>query len=106
MRRLSDLSPAPDGMGESQLTTVMPASAAACVAGSSWSPALLDTMIASTPWVTALVTNSTCPVVSVQVAGATNSASATPSRSEEHTSELQSLMRISYAVFCLQKKIT
>src|SRR3546814_6076983 len=26
-------------------------------------------------------------------------------RSEEHTSELQSLMRISYAVFCLQKKI-
>src|SRR3546814_9201434 len=27
-------------------------------------------------------------------------------RSEEHTSELQSLMRISYAVFCLTKKIT
>src|SRR3546814_1556519 len=27
-------------------------------------------------------------------------------RSEEHTSELQSLMRISYAVFCLQKKMT
>src|SRR3546814_602024 len=27
------------------------------------------------------------------------------SRSEEHTSELQSLMRISYAVFCLKKKI-
>src|SRR3546814_3446617 len=27
-------------------------------------------------------------------------------RSEEHTSELQSLMRSSYAVFCLQKKIT
>src|SRR3546814_5868765 len=27
-----------------------------------------------------------------------------PYRSEEHTSELQSLMRISYAVFCLQKK--
>src|SRR3546814_1938381 len=27
-------------------------------------------------------------------------------RSEEHTSELQSLMRISYAVFCLQKKKT
>src|SRR3546814_8288942 len=26
-----------------------------------------------------------------------------PFRSEEHTSELQSLMRISYAVFCLQK---
>src|SRR3546814_4520941 len=29
---------------------------------------------------------------------------ALPRRSEEHTSELQSLMRISYAVFCLKKK--
>src|SRR3546814_9021360 len=27
-----------------------------------------------------------------------------PTRSDEHTSELQSLMRISYAVFCLKKK--
>src|SRR3546814_9853223 len=34
-------------------------------------------------------------VVSVAITGA---------RSEEHTSELQSLMRISYAVFCLKKK--
>src|SRR3546814_5333691 len=30
--------------------------------------------------------------------------SRSPTRSEEHTSELQSLMRISYAVFCLKKK--
>src|SRR3546814_5397500 len=30
----------------------------------------------------------------------------TPDRSDEHTSELQSLMRISYAVFCLKKKNT
>src|SRR3546814_2177287 len=30
----------------------------------------------------------------------------TAGRSEEHTSELQSLMRISYAVFCLKKKTT
>src|SRR3546814_4292672 len=30
----------------------------------------------------------------------------TGGRSEEHTSELQSLMRISYAVFCLKKKTT
>src|SRR3546814_8780509 len=30
----------------------------------------------------------------------------TRARSEEHTSELQSLMRISYAVFCLKKKKT
>src|SRR3546814_9912907 len=29
-----------------------------------------------------------------------------PTRSEEHTSELQSLMRISYALFCLKKKIS
>src|SRR3546814_2185595 len=31
-------------------------------------------------------------------------AGSTSARSEEHTSELQSLMRISYAVFCLKKK--
>src|SRR3546814_4675526 len=34
----------------------------------------------------------------------TDSGRSTFYRSEEHTSELQSLMRISYAVFCLQKK--
>src|SRR3546814_8469378 len=34
------------------------------------------------------------------------SATSRRSRSEEHTSELQSLMRISYAVFCLKKKKT
>src|SRR3546814_9604880 len=34
----------------------------------------------------------------------TNSLHHTVPRSEEHTSELQSLMRISYAVFCLKKK--
>src|SRR3546814_10058710 len=39
------------------------------------------------------------PGVSVSVAGPIGS-----QRSEEHTSELQSLMRISYAVFCLNKK--
>src|SRR3546814_1640861 len=41
------------------------------------------------------------------LAGTSSSASDTIAgspRSEEHTSELQSLMRISYAVFCLQKK--
>src|SRR3546814_7517518 len=40
-----------------------------------------------------------------QLALSTGSAREVP-RSEEHTSELQSLMRISYAVFCLKKKIT
>src|SRR3546814_9160365 len=38
---------------------------------------------------------------SIGVLGAVTAATA---RSEEHTSELQSLMRISYAVFCLKKK--
>src|SRR3546814_3827993 len=38
------------------------------------------------------------------LAGSTNVEVRTISRSEEHTSELQSLMRISYAVFCLKKK--
>src|SRR3546814_4175311 len=33
-----------------------------------------------------------------------NTAASKAGRSEEHTSELQSLMRISYAVFCLKKK--
>src|SRR3546814_9973032 len=37
-------------------------------------------------------------------AGADVVAQAAGERSEEHTSELQSLMRISYAVFCLKKK--
>src|SRR3546814_4177269 len=38
--------------------------------------------------------------------GAHASQSGSQSRSEEHTSELQSLMRISYAVFCFKKKTT
>src|SRR3546814_1499134 len=37
-------------------------------------------------------------------AGATSATAAPAFRSEEHTSELQSLMRISYAGFCLKKK--
>src|SRR3546814_9374953 len=37
-------------------------------------------------------------------AASSRAATAAPPRSEEHTSELQSLMRISYAVFCLKKK--
>src|SRR3546814_3940581 len=44
------------------------------------------------------------PEVKDAVWSALNSLASAPSRSEEHTSELQSLMRISYAVFCLKKK--
>src|SRR3546814_5154496 len=40
----------------------------------------------------------------VASAGAVLLCAAATARSEEHTSELQSLMRISYAVFCLKKK--
>src|SRR3546814_3048043 len=39
-------------------------------------------------------------------AGITGNEPSVATRSEEHTSELQSLMRISYAVFCLKKKTT
>src|SRR3546814_6919601 len=43
-------------------------------------------------------------VVEVSAGGAWVSPPPQAERSEEHTSELQSLMRISYAVFCLKKK--
>src|SRR3546814_3563301 len=44
-------------------------------------------------------------VPSARAAASDHQASICGSRSEEHTSELQSLMRTSYAVFCLKKKI-
>src|SRR3546814_5732712 len=40
----------------------------------------------------------------VRIVGQMSTAPSSGARSEEHTSELQSLMRISYAVFCLKKK--
>src|SRR3546814_3318605 len=43
--------------------------------------------------------------VSMAAGRVVEAATRVPLRSEEHTSELQSLMRISYAVFCLKKKI-
>src|SRR3546814_1304108 len=43
-------------------------------------------------------------VVRAGVAEQPRAQARTKPRSEEHTSELQSLMRISYAVFCLKKK--
>src|SRR3546814_7527676 len=47
-----------------------------------------------------------CAVAATGVIGRAPGSTQNPTnvRSEEHTSELQSLMRISYAVFCLQKK--
>src|SRR3546814_3679074 len=43
-------------------------------------------------------------IIAEEDAGPRDTHLARPLRSEEHTSELQSLMRISYAVFCLKKK--
>src|SRR3546814_1227444 len=43
-------------------------------------------------------------VLQEQVSSVADSSGQAVKRSEEHTSELQSLMRISYAVFCLKKK--
>src|SRR3546814_1121146 len=51
--------------------------------------------------------SSSAPVGGTRLATGSRAGSAADivaSRSEEHTSELQSLMRISYAVFCLKKK--
>src|SRR3546814_7018407 len=46
------------------------------------------------------------PKIILQLGRETGRAFVSSARSEEHTSELQSLMRNSYAVFCLTKKIT
>src|SRR3546814_5835832 len=53
-----------------------------------------------------LVAERSIPAVTAALTLSAQSAdlAAAAPRSEEHTSELQSLMRISYAVFCLQKK--
>src|SRR3546814_707071 len=58
-----------------------------------WTAAALDTSFGSSAWLCC------CSDFAVMKKGSIMSV-----RSEEHTSELQSLMRISYAVFCLKKK--
>src|SRR3546814_4799724 len=50
------------------------------------------------------ITSTTCAKSRSARAKLPRSAKICARRSEEHTSELQSLMRISYAVFCLKKK--
>src|SRR3546814_11527939 len=60
------------------------------------------------PYTTLFRSPARTPCASRLPSSRTSAASAGPGRSrrrsEEHTSELQSLMRISYAVFCLKKK--
>src|SRR3546814_8739764 len=68
----------------------------------------------STVWLASAILASSLPVLPLpqadsarpQAARETIRGSFIKGRSEEHTSELQSLMRISYAVFCLKKKQT
>src|SRR3546814_5278927 len=61
---------------------------------------------APAPWLEALLTGVHTPKqVHLHPPGLRRSQEHRGWRSEEHTSELQSLMRISYAVFCLKKKL-
>src|SRR3546814_2835206 len=70
--------------------SVTQASAPACVTMTTRTPPLL----LSPRWI----------MLSMDTPASRVAAAISASRSEEHTSELQSLMRISYAVFCLKKK--
>src|SRR3546814_9944400 len=67
------------------------------------SPAPLMTGVETVPVSTTKPVGNTCAPALAASASRTAVVSGR-SRSEEHTSELQSLMRISYAVFCLKKK--
>src|SRR3546814_7643208 len=64
----------------------------------------LDGVIDRNPCITFSASRAQGPVLRITVADNGNGIAPEHLRSEEHTSELQSLMRISYAVFCLHKK--
>src|SRR3546814_8785820 len=59
---------------------------------------------ANWPWNNGFIRSLPRPKSKFRYNPANDLQSCAASRSEEHTSELQSLMRISYAVFCLKKK--
>src|SRR3546814_8367457 len=67
------------------------------------SPKLTKSFIRSNRSV-AEISQCLCSLISVDNHGLINAPRPIIARSEEHTSDLQSLMRISYAVFCLKKK--
>src|SRR3546814_8018660 len=74
--------------------------------GSTW-PSIFGAAISTTSLTESEVrSGGKMDAVTVPVPLATTLAVNMWTRSEEHTSELQSLMRISYAVFCLTKKTT
>src|SRR3546814_4717297 len=56
------------------------------------------------PWYLPTIAGRLVQATGVAAAAGVGSGGCSEERSEEHTSELQSLMRISYAVFCLKKK--
>src|SRR3546814_10694287 len=71
---------------------------------------LISSIVCRVPVLTGLTESVKCPGIKLfsrrrcSVLHILRWTPAPPRRSEEHTSELQSLMRISYAVFCLKKK--
>ena len=66
-------SPAPFGIGLSQVTTLVPAAAAASAAGAIWSPALFDSITTFCFWVVAVVSISICPAAEFSGVGPMNS---------------------------------
>src|SRR3546814_2177215 len=66
----------------------------------------IDQRVEAAQWAVSLGVFSNASLVEMHslIADTTDPSEIMESRSEEHTSELQSLMRISYAVFCLKKK--
>src|SRR3546814_8438448 len=67
-----------------------------------WQPRYFLFAVPATWFIMTLV--KPAPLIRVAILGAFAIAACISFRSEEHTSELQSLMRISYAVLCLKKK--
>src|SRR3546814_6536860 len=94
--RISDWS---SDVCSSDLAADSASSASTCSASCFGVASVLSSSIASTG-----PTHAGQPALQSQAATSSRARCTSSPRSEEHTSELQSLMRISYAVFCLKKK--
>src|SRR3546814_6929288 len=66
--------------------------------------AVMETLYTHTPYAAHLKRRRNKQTIMLGFSDSTKDGGYLMARSEEHTSELQSLMRISYAVFCLKKK--